>query len=475
MSFTLRHVTAERKLCQQLSLEALEKAVPLSLIRQTLHEMGANTPRQRKLNLETIVLLLIALHLYPDNCLGAVLERITHGLRLLWPEPEPEPALPGESALVYRRYQLGARPMVALFRRVCRPLANNDKDAPAGAGAFLLGRHLLALDGQVLAVADTPSNAAYFGRTGSQRGEAAFPQVQLLYLCEVGTHALIDAGVWPVHTSEHTGAKRLLRSVPKGSLVLFDRGLYAYEQVLALRGRGAHVLCRLPDCVQPAPVRPLADGSRLVWLFPPGTRPARKQVKDQPRLLVRLIEYTISDPALPGFGQRYRLLTTLLCPDRYPAQALALAYHERWEVEVTLDELETHLLALAQGPLRSKKPVGVLQEVYGLLIAHFAVRSVMYAAAQQAGVDPDRLSFVRALRLIGEAIQDFAMAAPRCVPRLWARLLAQIAARPLPERRARSNPRVLKRTLSGFPRKRALEHAGVSKLPRAFSEAIVLI
>jgi hypothetical protein len=467
MLFTLRNVAPQRTLCQQLSLDALERAVPLATIRQALHETGASTPRQRKLNLEAIVLLVIAMNLYAQDALGAVLQRITSGLRLLWPEPEP--ALPRDSALVYRRYQLGARPLAALFRRVCRPIAT--KDTP---GAFLFDLRLMALDGQTLNVPDTQENVAYFGKMEGGRGPSAFAKVRAVYLCELGTHAIVDAGLWPCSVSESVGANRLLRSLGPGMLVQWDRGLWSYERVKAVRRRGTHVLCRLPANIHPVLERPLQDGSRLVWIVPSQqAKGAKHGGKDTERLLVRLIEYTMEEPTLPGYGERYRLITTLLDPDLYPAQELAVAYHERWEIEIALDEIETHQL-LAAGPLRSKKPIGVLQEAYGLLIAHFAVRFLMHEAAIRVGVDPDRFSFVRALRLVGEAVHDFAIAAPAVFPRLYERLLEEIACRPLPARRARSNPRVVKRKMSNFDLKRP-EHYHRPKLKQSFSEAIVLI
>lgn len=168
-----------------------------------------------------------------------------------------------------------------------------------------------------------------------------------------------------------------------------------------------------------------------------------------------------------------RIITTLLDPDLYPARELAIAYHERWEIELALDEIEVHQ-HFYDGPLRSKKPVGVLQELYGLLIAHWTIRFLMHEAAMTRGLDPDRLSFTRALRIIGEAVADFALAASEVMPLLYGRMLQDIASRPLPERRARSNPRVVKRKMSNFDLKRD-EHSNLPKPKLTFQEAIVLI
>ncbi len=165
------------------------------------------------------------------------------------------------------------------------------------------------------------------------------------------------------------------------------------------------------------------------------------------------MEYTLTDPALPGYGRRYRLVTTLLDPLVAPAVEVACAYHERWEIERVIDEVATHH-RLVGHPLRSQKPLGVLQELYALLIAHYAVRWLIHAAAVPAGRDPDRVSFGHALRVIQDAIPEFQLIAPADQPRLYARLLRDIAAGRLPERRPRTNPRVVKRTLSNFRLKR---------------------
>jgi hypothetical protein len=408
-----------------------------------------------------VVWLVIGLHLYTTLPISAVLVKLARGLRLLWPDPLI--ALPKDSALTYRRYQLGVRPLAALFHQVCRPIATSQTR-----GAFLFGLRLMALDGTVEDVPDTPTNAAAFGRHTTTRGASAFPQVQVVYLAECGTHVIVDAGFWPYHTSERVGGFRLLRSVRGDMLVLWDRGFHDYDMLIGARRRGAQVLGRLPSHVKPQHLRTLADGSVLAALRPSDYQ-RRKQGE---RLLVRVITYTITDPSLPGYGETYRVLTTLLDPRQAPAHDLACAYHERWEIELVIDELDTHQ-RLAGRTLRSLKPVGVLQELYGVLLAHYAVRVLMHEAALQADVDPDRLSFVHALEVVRDAIPEFQLVVPEQVPLLYARLLLDLAAKRLPERRPRSNPRVIKRKMSNFKLKRA-EHQQPPKLQGFFRDAIVI-
>jgi hypothetical protein len=460
IGYKLREIEAESKFSQELSLAAIEHIVPRATIASVLAVEGRLTQRERKLNLLVTVLLVIMINIYTSDSIADVLEKIAQGLRYIWPDPDYR--APNASAITYRRYQLGARPLVALFHQVCQPIASPDTP-----GAFLFGLRLMAIDGATEDVPDTPANVAVFGRHQADRGPSAFPQVQGVYLAECGTHAIVDAGFWPYHTSERVGGFRLLRSVTPGMLVMWDRGFHDYEMLVQTRQRGAHVLSRLPASVKPKVVQRLADGSYLAYLHPIDYQ-RRKQGE---RILVRVIEYTLTDPNLPGYGEAHRLVTTLLDPDAYPILDLICAYHERWEVEITIDEIDTHQ-RLLPGPLRSLKPVGVIQELYGLLIAHYLVRVLMHEAAQQAGLDPDRLSFVGAIRVLQKAVPEFQMTAPEQLPALYQRLLRDMARKRLPTRRLRTNPRVVKRKMSNFKLKRAQHLAWPQPTHRSFREAI---
>jgi hypothetical protein len=459
IGYKLREIEAESKFSQELNLAVIERIVPRVTIAAILEAEGQQTERERKLNLLVTVLLVIMLNIYTTYSIGDVLEKMAQGLRYIWPDPDY--VIPNDSAISYRRYQVGARPMVALFHQVCQPLATS-----ATPGAFLFGLRLMALDGTTEDMPDTPANAVTFGRHQSDRGPSAFPQVKGVYLVECGTHAIVDAGFWPYQTSERVGGFRLLRSVKPGMLLMWDRGFHDYDMFVQTQKRGAYVLSRLPAHVKPQFVRALADGSYLAYLQP--TDYQRRKAGE--RLLVRVIEYTITDPNLPGYGETHRLVTTLLDPQAYPILELICTYHERWEVEVTIDEIKTHQ-RLLPGPLRSLKPVGVIQELYGLLIAHYIIRALMHEAAQQAHLDPDRLSFIGAIRVLQSAVPEFQMTTPEQLPALYQRLLQDIARKHLPERRLRFNPRVVKRKMSKFKLKRA-EHLSWPQPSRSFRQAI---
>lgn len=462
MPFTLRDFPSDGNFLDSLSFEALEKVVSVPQIEAVLTHHQAHQLRTKKLNMTIIVFLLIAANLYTDRSFRHVLEKLVHGSRLFGPDPDY--SLPGPNAICYRRYQLGARPLVSLFHQICRPLAT-----PATPGAFLFGLRLMALDGTTEVVPDSPANAKSFGKHHNDRGEAAFPQLQAVYLTECGTHAVVDAGFWPCHTSERVGGFRLLRAVTPEMLLMWDRGFHDYDMFWAVIDRRAQILARLPAHVQVERFSDLADGSYLARLYCPDK--VRREAGEH--LVVRIIEYTVSDPALVGYGERHRLITTLLNFEEAPALAIAWAYHERWEIEMTIDEIDTHQ-RIASQPLRSQKPVGVIQELYSLLLAHYVIRYLMHEAALAAQVAPTRLSFKHAVLVFKEAVNDFQMVAPAQHENLYARMLHEIGRVILPERRARRNPRVVKRKMSKFGRKRE-HHYSLPPLKGSFREAILLI
>lgn len=445
-------------LAQQMAV--LSQAIPLKTVLAVAARSTGPTQRRRKLPMATLLLLVLTMSIYTQEALEVVFLRLTAGRRA--GEPEEATGTVSRSALCRGRQRLGVRPVVALFKQVARPLAT-----PATPGAFLFGLRLLALDGTVDVVPDSADNARVFGRPVTQRGGAAYPQVQGIYLVEVGTHMVVDAGFWPCTTTEHRGGRRLLRSVTAGSLLLADAGFYSAVLVQRVRTRKAHFLGRLPASVGLHEVVPLPDGS--VWAFVQGTDAHGQPV----RLRVRVIRYRLTDPARPHYGETRRLVTTLLDAQTSPLLDLILAYHERWEVEQTISELATRQ-RLAAVPLRSQTALGVLQELYGLLLAHYALRTVIVQAAATRGVDSDRISFTRTIQLVAATLPIFQVTPRRGHARLYARLLSDIARSLLPPRANRSNPRVVKRQQSKFPRKRQ-QHRGTPPLLLAFCDAFVLL
>jgi Transposase DDE domain/Insertion element 4 transposase N-terminal len=295
--------------------------------------------------------------------------------------------LPSKSAIFQARTRLGFEPLRSLFERVAAPLAT-----PDAVGSWLAGRLLVAIDGTCLDVADTVDNAEFFGRPGVNKGEqAAFPQARVVGLVECGTNAIFDAVTGPYATGEVTLARDLVDRLKPGMVCLADRGFYGFALWDKAQATGADLLWRMRSTQRLDPIEVLADGSYLSRVF---------EVHNYKRrgdgLVVRVIDYTIDDGR--DNDNDYQLITTILDPDVATATDLAVAYSQRWEIESVFDELKTHQRG-ARTVLRSKSPALVLQEIWGHLCCHYAIRTLMWEAADHAKVDPDRVSFVAALRL----------------------------------------------------------------------------
>jgi len=461
MALMIRQITARDTLDAHLCLETPAQVLPPATMAAVLAECGATGVRSRKLPALVTLVFCIAMNLYATDDLAHVFRRLVAGLRWCWPDPAGLHVSKG--ALCPARYRLGARPLARLFRRVCRPLATATTP-----GAFLFGLRLMALDGTTLDIADTPANVRAFGRQPSPRGARAWPRIQVVALSECGTHAICDPGRWRWDADERAAGRRLLRSVTRGMLVLWDRGFHSCTTIAAARATGAHFLGRLPATDQPPAVAVLADGTRLVRRRPGDYRRRRRGET----VLVRLIRYTLDDPARPGHGVEHRLVTSLLNPRVAPAEELLLAYHARWEFELAADEVKTHQRPAT--PLRSRKPVGVVQEAYALLRAHYLVRAVRVEAARTVDLAPTRLSFLGTLRLVRDALPDLQRAAPVEQPHLYRQLLADVVAARLPARANRSNPRVVQQKMSNF-RVKTAQHHDWPQPTKPFRDAIVLL
>jgi hypothetical protein len=283
---------------------------------------------------------------------------------------------------------------------VVTPIAGRDTK-----GAWYRHWRLVTLDGSTLDIADTAENEKEYGRPGASRGSSAFPKIRFVGLLENGTHVLWAARMAPYATDEITLAQQVVPALQKGMLCLADRFFPSYRLWQAAAKTGADLWWRTRQNARLDVDQRLPDGSYLSRLYA-STSDRRKQ---RNAITVRAIDYCLQD--VPGAEPVYRLITTILDPERAPAKELAALYHERWEIETALDELKTHLRG-AQIVLRSKAPELVAQEFYGLLMAHFAIRGLMHEAALRADEDPDRLSFLHTVRVVQRRLPRWAALPP---------------------------------------------------------------
>ncbi|KWK82388.1 transposase [Burkholderia ubonensis] len=400
MARTRKALPARVDVAHLISAGVLAAACPRPLIEAVLAETGKASQRERRLPAPAVVYYVMALALWREAPLEEVLRVVCEGLQWLGGADQTEAVQVSKSAISQARTRLGSDVMRHLAQRVLRPLA------PAGApGAWYRQRRVMALDGSCLDVADERANAKFFGYPTATRGQSAFPQARLLGLVECGTHAIVAADIAPYARSEKAMAAEALPGwLQPDMLVLADRGFYSFKLWCLAANSGAALVWRVSSTLKLSTQQVLADGSYLSTVYDSADRTRRHG------RTVRVIEYALQNSATATEAS-YRLITTLLDAEQAPALELAALYHERWEIEGVFDEFKTHLRG-ASTVLRSKTPDLVQQELWGLLLAHFAIRQLMAQAAWRQALDPDRLSFMHAVRVIKRKLPQAAAVPP---------------------------------------------------------------
>ncbi len=318
-------------------------------------------------------------------------------------------------AVCHARNRLGIAPMKLLFeKQASRILAK----------ASFHSLCVWAVDGVHLTVPDTEANVAEFGKPGTGRGEAAFPQMVAVALVETVSRLIRAVVIGPTNASEREGLLAELCCLGDRDLVLMDRGFSGAWLFRKMLGSKAHFLARIAKSWKPEMLMRLGPGDWLVRIR--GEAPRQKgQKAEKIALVLRMLEYEI-------LGERSRLITDLVDPDVYTARELAIFYHRRWEVELSFDEIKTHLASTTQGTLatilRSKTPNGAIQEAYGMFIAYNLVRTLILEAGEAHGVPALEISFVDALHVIRLTWPELERARPADRLVLLSRLLADIAA-----------------------------------------------
>jgi hypothetical protein len=460
MSVTVRQIDPQCKIAQYLTLPQVETIIPPQVIQEVLTECEAWEQREKKLNMQAMIYLIMALALYPQCSTREVYRRLLEGLS---DGLSYQDEVPTAGPLCQRRQQLAVTPLRTLFARIARPLA-----LPQTRAAFRFGMRVIAVDGTLENLPDTDANRTVFPyHCQEELSRSPFPQVRCVLLMECGTHVIFDAEFTPVQQGELGSVLTLLeRSLTEQMVLLCDAGICCGPLLLEARSKNAHVLGRLDSRSWTKPWVRLHDGSYLVKVY----RHGRHQTGEM--LTARVIEYQVKDPKTGQLSAPIRLITTLLDPKQYPIEALIRLYHERWEIEQGIDEIKTHL-CLSARTLRSQTPQGVEQELYGLLLAYFAVRTLMYAAALQADWDPDEVSFVHTINVIQRSQWRLMQASSCQRPALRQALLHEVCQERVPPRRLRFQARVVKRTHSRYKRK-WYAHLHAPCLKESFLDLVVL-
>ncbi|MYG26551.1 MAG: IS4 family transposase [Boseongicola sp. SB0677_bin_26] len=387
MARTAATFTGGTRLSDYLSVSVIARVYPREAVRAALRSLGRDSRRRRDLPAEVMVYYVIAMALFRTVSAREVLRCLVDGLR--WISPDLPVRVSGKSSISRARTRLGAAPFLALRDSCVAPLAR-----PGTPGAWYRGLRLVAFDGSSLNLPDEARNREAFGLPGSPRGSSAFPQARVTAMVELGTHAAFAWHAGPLAESEAEQAERLLGHLSSGMLVLADRYYTGFPLWSRAAATGADLLWRFKGNMKFPVVEALDDGSWRSVIRGSG----RDRRRSRGELPVRIVAYRIE-----GGGEATMLATTLLDHRAAPAAELAALYHERWEIETDCDEVKTHILGPGAA-LRSKTPDLVYQEIDGLMLAHYAVRRLIHEAAEKAGEDPDRLSFVHAVRVMRRRI-----------------------------------------------------------------------
>ena len=394
MARTIASLPAGSRITDYISLGVIAKAFPLAAIHSVLAQTKKASIRERDLPAHVVVYYVIALALYMRSSYREVLRCLLEGIQWLR-DPSANLKVAGKSGISQARTRLSWEPLEQLHDRLIQPRAVRSTK-----GAWYRQWRLVSLDGSTLDVADEQANQEAFGRPGASRGSSAYPQIRFVSLVENGTHVLFGSRMDAYRAGETTLAKAVLPRLGKGRLCLADRNFFGFALWKQAQATGAELLWRGKKNLRLACEKRLPDGSCLSRIYP-SERDWRHQSNG---IVVRVIDYCLDGVA--GAEPIYRLVTTILDPDKAPARELAALYPERGEIETALDELKTHLRG-SKIVLRSKTPDLVRQEFYGFMMAHFAIRGLMQEAALKADEDPDRLSFIHAVRVVRRKLPTY--------------------------------------------------------------------
>jgi Insertion element 4 transposase N-terminal/Transposase DDE domain len=407
-------VAAGGRLTDWISLGVLASSVPRDAVDEAVAAAGRAARRSDgKLPPHVMVYFAMALALFAEEDYEEVAARLT-GTLASWGCWDRSWAAPTSGGITQARKRLGPEPLELLFGKVAVPVAG-----VLTRGAFLRGWRLMAIDGFTLDVPDTAANAAAFGYPAGSREHPAFPKVRVVSIGECGSHAKVAAQTGPVGgkgSSEQALARRMLGQLQEDWLLIADRGFCNWPDWQAAAATGAALLWRVKADLRLPVLELLPDGSYLSVVARPALHDkARDKLIAAARagepldpgqaMRVRVIEYEIPDRDGGGSGDLIALITTVADPAAASAQELAQAYCQRWEEETGNDQLKTCL----RGPgsvLRSKSPDMVRQEIYGYLLTHYAIAALICRAATEADIDPDRVKFLRTVRIIRRRAAD---------------------------------------------------------------------
>ena len=388
----LRSIVSDHdRLTDAIGIGVLTRLLDRDLVDEVVVAADRREKRSRLLPARVVVYYVLALCLFFGESYEEVMRKLTHGLRAVgsW---RKEWTIPTTGAISKARMRLGEEPLRLLFERIANPMAL--RSTP---GAWLRRWRIMAIDGVMFNLQDTDDNEEGFGRCGG-KNPSPFPQARIAGLVECGTHAIVAAHIGPWKMQERAQVLDLLWAFAQDMLVIADAGIYSYDLWKAARQTPADLVWRVTDSLDLPVLETLPDGSYRSLIGDPAKKRRNREYSrkggthqiDVDLLEVRVIEYEI--PNRDRRKDTIRLITTILNPAEATAAELAAIYHERWEEESVFDEIETHQRGGSTVLPRSKHTETVRQEIWALLLTHYAIRHLMREAAEQADIDTDRLT-----------------------------------------------------------------------------------
>lgn len=430
-------VVAEQELAEG-TFDRIQANIEPDWIEEALEATGTATLRRRRLPAEQVIWLVLGMALYRNRPIVEIVAKLDLAL------PGRRGPTPAPSAVAQARGRLGEEPIRWLFERCSEKWAHESARRFAWRGLALYG-----VDGTTARVPDSPENREHFGGQLGPHGDSAYPVARIVTLMTLRTHLLAAARFGPYARSETIYARSFWPQVPDESLVIADCNFFDAKVLIPLSSHGVsrHWLVPAKANFRWRVVRQLGPGDDLVEMNVSTNAQAANPTLPN-RWEMRAIRYERR-----GFRPRV-LLTSLTDSNRYPAAEVASLYHERWEMELGYDEVKTEMLE-RQEAIRSRKPAGVGQELWGVALAYNLVRLEMVRIAEEANVTPTQISFVMALRLIRDEWLWCAVAKPGAIPRHLRELRAEVLRFVLPPRRPqRCYPRVVKNKFSLYDSKR---------------------
>ncbi len=386
------------ELLSEMSCSTILKHIPLQVVSEQLAKLTLCSQRQRSLPAESIIYLLVTMALHSDISILENLRILLEPIRRLLGIQNPK--IPVGSAIVRARKRLGFDVFKNIFDAISKPCARKETKE-----CFWKGYRLVAVDGTTHNVQDTEANRQYFGVHSNAAGKNLFPQLKATALMECGTKVFFGMEIGRYNSSEQVQYEKLINKLSQDMLLIADRVFFSFNLWRLSSQKAGALIWRVKKDLNLKAQKRFKDGSYLAEITPSWHHAKKNPCIKKQKLTVRVIEFkpVFSDGTE---GESVRLITTILDPQKATALEIAEIYPHRWLIEEGFSEIKRYL-GRRDKILRSQTPEFVIQEFYGFLLAHYAVRAMMCQSAKDNNIAPNDLSFTGSLRVIIRKIAFF--------------------------------------------------------------------